>query len=256
MTSVHPAYRRALADAGRNLERQGAAAAAAPGTRRLEVCARGVTLSLLVEEAEPGLVRDARHAGAAGDEAAVVDRLCAVIAGRPLYEAVHHGVIRAEALLRDPDAPPPVAGIVSPRNADPIFALPLELIGALRALVGPLPVPPEKRGAWDDRPAAAWLVLGHETQAARVQAALEEAVRAAALDVPAPEVVEVRDGFRVVLAPREAAHRTALGRALIAIERAVQAALDPRLELQFESLGDRNRRAERIIRLGDHAAAQ
>jgi hypothetical protein len=212
-------------------------------------------LSLLADDAFPSLVRDARHTGASGDDEAVIDQLCAVMIGRPLYEAIHHGLVRVEAALRDADAPAPVPGVVSPRNADEIFDGAAALLRALRDLVGPLLVPPEQRGLWDDRPAPGWLALSRDDQLARAQSALDDAVRQLQIGVPAPEVVEIKDGVRIVIAPHEQDHRTPLGRALIAIERQVQAAVDPRLELQFESLNDRNRRAERVIRLtADHAA--
>ncbi|MGH9329194.1 MAG: hypothetical protein ACRD09_02025 [Vicinamibacterales bacterium] len=256
MNQVHPVYRRALAAAAARIEHRGEVAAAGPGTSRLAVAADGVSLTMLVEEAFPRLVRDARHEGASGDEEAVIDRLCAVMIGRPLYEAVHHGIVRVEAALRDASMPGPVPGVVSPRNAGPIFDRPSALLRTLRGLVGPLPVPPEQRSAWDDRPAPGWLALSREDQAARVHAAFADALHRMQIDIPVPEIVEITDGIRVVIAPHEADHRAPLGRALIAIERHVQATLDPRLELQFESLTDRNRRAERVIRLtSDHAAS-
>ena len=249
MTAVHPAYRRGLAHAVVRLQRSGRIDAAIAGTRCIAVRADNVSLALLVEEAEPGCVRDARHDGATDIEAALLDRFCALMIGRPLYEIVHHGVIRLEADLRDPAIPPPVPGIVLPQNADPIFALPLRLVRALRDVVGPLHLAPSQRGQWEDRPAPAWLSLTRAEQIERLHAALADAIRALAIDVPPPVVVDVKDGFRVVIAPPAADHRLALGPALMKIERAVQSTLDSRLELLFETAADRNHRAERLIKI-------
>jgi hypothetical protein len=246
---VHPAYRRALEQAGMRLERSGTVGAAAPATTRLEVCEQGVSLSLLVDDAEPGLVRDARHDGATGPAAAVLDRFCALTMGRPLYEVIHHGVVRLEADLRDHAAPPPVAGLVLPQNADSIFGLPLQLVRALRRQVGPFHLLPGQRGKWEERPGAAWLALSRAEQAARVETAFTEALRTLAIPVPLPEIVDVRDGYRIVIAPHAEEHRQTLGPALITIERALQRALDQRLELLFESAADRNRRVERLIKI-------
>jgi hypothetical protein len=249
MRTVHPAYRRALSESGRMLARCGRIDAVPPGTRRLVVQVDSVSLALLVDDALPPLVADARHDGATGLEAALLDRFCAVLAGRPLYEAVHHGVVRLEADLRDPTVPLPVDGIVLPQNADPIFELPLRLARALRELVGPSRLPPDQRGRWEDRPAPAWLALPPGQQAARVQAALDEAVPPLATVETPPRVVEVRDGFRVVIAVPSAEDRRTLGPALMRIERALQRTLDPRLELLLESAADRNRRTERLIKI-------
>jgi hypothetical protein len=246
---VHPAYRRALEQAGTRLERRGTVGAAAPAATRLEVCEQGVSLSLLVDEAEPCLVRDARHDGATGPAGALLDRFCALMVGRPLYEVIHHGVVRLESDLRDDAALPPVAGLVLPQNADPIFGLPLQFVRALRRHVGPFHLPPEQRGRWEERPGAAWLALTSDEQTARVQAALAEALRALAIPVPLPQIVEIRDGCRIVIAAHAVEERQVLGPALIAIERALQRALDQRLELLFETAADRNHRVERLIKI-------
>src|SRR5438045_3197704 len=102
MNQVHPAYRRAVTSARTCPAHRGVAAEATTGTSRLTVSDEGVSITMLVEDGFPGIVREARHEGASGDEEVVIDRLCTVMTGRPLYEAVHHGLVRVEAALRDP----------------------------------------------------------------------------------------------------------------------------------------------------------
>lgn len=92
----------------------------------------GISLTLTLANA-PETVSEA-HFSAPPDapESAVLDLLCAHAIGAPVREVVEHGLIFALQALRNPEAPAPVPGILTPRNAGDFFAIPLRLIAAVR----------------------------------------------------------------------------------------------------------------------------
>ncbi|WP_028466620.1 hypothetical protein [Nisaea denitrificans] len=94
--------------------------------------ADGMRLSLVLD-GENETVADARFtAPADAPEAAILDLLCAHAIGAPVREVIEHGLIFALQALRAPEAPSPVAGILTPRNAGACFKTPLRLIAAIR----------------------------------------------------------------------------------------------------------------------------
>ena len=127
---MHPAFRAAMAETAAAPRRQGPLAPPS-GSAVVQVSEDGVTLAVAVAEAD-GRIVAARHDGAADPAVrAVLDQLCRLIEGVPVQEAAEHGVAYAMEALLDHDQPPPVAGILTPRNAGPAFALPTRLVRAL-----------------------------------------------------------------------------------------------------------------------------
>ncbi|MEQ8331796.1 hypothetical protein [Nisaea sp.] len=102
------------------------------GAAAISVEAEGMRLSLVLD-GETETVTDARFmAPASAPEAAILDLLCAHAIGAPVREVIEHGLIFALQALRDPEAPSPVAGILTPRNAGACFKTPLEMVAAIR----------------------------------------------------------------------------------------------------------------------------
>ncbi len=208
----------------------------------------GATLCVVLGEG--GVVAKARHSGAAGALRALLDVLCEVMEGRPLQEAADHAVIRMEASLRDRSVPAPVEGLLTPRTAGSLFEAPERLVRVLyRERVAKTG---EKAGwnYWDDAAAEAWGALPEARKLEKAKAAVAEAARALGLPPEGIEVVEVMGGVRVVLAHTTVTAQTAFGASMMRIEGLVKKALDARIELQLESLEDRNRRAQRTARTG------
>ena len=223
---IHPAYRSALARLSAAPLHEGRIphqAAAADGEARL-----------LIAVDPQGIVTAAHHLGAVDEMRGLLEGLCGVLEGRSFQEGHDHGMIRLEAILRDRSVPSPVRGVLTPRNADPVFARPQKMLKDAYRAWG------VRAGwnFWDDSPGAAWLSL--PDRLARTQEVLTAGC--ASLGIPKVEVLEILQDCRIVLASAPVAPH------LIRLESLVKQQLDPRLEIQLESLEDRNRRAARTQR--------
>ncbi len=96
--------------------------------------AEGLTVSIAVS-GESGQERVSRmsHGGAASDaERAVLEQLCGFAVGATPREVVEHGLTYVLERLRDPQAPRPFGGILTPRSAGACFVRPRLLMKALR----------------------------------------------------------------------------------------------------------------------------
>lgn len=204
-----------------------------------------IVLSVTVDAA--GIVTAARHTGSKPAWKGVLDALCRVLLGRPLQEGGEHGLIRVMEALRDKSLPIPVKGILTPDNADPVFALPQRLIRAIfhhwAKATGWKPV----WNMWDDAPLPAWKALSEAEKTSRAQKALRIACRDLGLQEDA-EVVSVLNDVRLVLHFVQAKDKPPFAPGMIALELRLRHDLDPRLELQLEGLEDRNTRIQRTAR--------
>lgn len=243
---VHPAYRAAIAALAASPRHEGGAPKAPAGGLLVEAADGSAKLSVAVDK--EGLVLAAAHSGATGDLRGLLDGVCDLLPGRAFQEGHDHAVIRLEAKLRDHSVPSPVVGLVTPRNADPVFAKPQALLrAAYKTWL-------EKTGAkpgwnfWDDEPAPGWKALSGEEKLARSKAAVEESCRGLGVPLAGVEVLEVLGGCRIVLAATPETIKPSFAPRMLKLEQAVKAKLDPRIEVQLESLEDRNRRAERTQR--------
>lgn len=212
---------------------------------RVAVSLEGAHLECLVCKADQ-IVTDAVHRGASDTNRVLLDGLCSILRGRTLLEGHDHAVARLEYKLRDILSPHPVAGVITPENADPAFRFPQRLVRALyHAFCGPseAEVP---RNNWDDSPTAAWADLDMADKLERAGFVLEGALTELGLPPKSCKIVDVRDGVRLVVAwSPEAA---SLSHHLIKLERVVRRTLDARLELQMESKTDQNKRVARTKR--------
>ncbi|HEX4048188.1 MAG TPA: hypothetical protein VH309_10160, partial [Elusimicrobiota bacterium] len=238
---LHPAYRAALERLSARPRFEGPAPAAPAGGLVVEADEGGARLA--VAAGADGVVAAAAHSGAAGALRGALDGLCGLLPGRPLREGRDHALIRLEALLRDRSVAAPAAGLVTPRNADPVFAVPEKLIRAAyrdwAAKTGAEP----GWNFWDDSPSDAWLKLTAEERLSRAKAAVLEACRELGVPEAGVEVLDVLNGCRLVLAAAPETVKPGFAPRLMRLEERVKSKLDPRLELQLESLEDRNRRA-------------
>ncbi len=193
--------------------------------------ADGAILALLVEPAA-NLIREARHRDAARPEqAALLDRFCALIEGLPILEASDHGTIRLEARLRDSAAGRPVPGVISPEASWSGFALPRTLIrGALAAYR-------EKTGFssqdndFDPGATEEWMSLDDKARRQKL---------AAAIDAGEAVVTAIEHDVRVVVRFAAAMAGCDKQRRMMKMEQAVKADVEPRLELYLEELKDAN----------------
>lgn len=242
---LHPAYRVAVEKLAAAPRREGAAPGAPAGGLVVEAAEGPAVLAVAV--GADGLVADARHRGASGVLRGLLDGLCEFLPGRPFQEGRDHAVVRLEASLRDRSVPAPARGVVTPRTADPAFAVPERLVRAAyrdwAAKTGAKP----GWNFWDDRPAAAWLALTAAERMSRAKAAVSEGCRAVGA-AGGVEVLEILNDCRLVLAATPETLKPEFAPKMLRLEGLVKAKLDPRIEIQLESIEDRNRRAERTQR--------
>lgn len=235
---VAPAYRDAVRAAAGTIAHEGGLDEYS-GTAAYEATVGVTTLAVAVDESHR--IVAASHRGQRGRaERAVLDVLCRLLPGLSVQEARDHGAVRLEHVLRDVKAPSPVAGIVMPKNADPLFAEPAALLRALAeryvAATGYAP-------GWNyftTRPAQRWLGLDEEGR----RAALAPLVGAAALECGLREedvrIARVERVTRVTVAFREDIPAAAHGPFLLALERLAHRELDPTIQIFSIELKDAN----------------
>lgn len=242
---IHPAYKKGIAALSAAPKHEGASAA--PAGVLLVEAADGAA-KLFVAVAADGMVKEARHSGAKAELRGLLDGVCDLLPGRTFQEGADHALIRLEAKLRDHSVPAPVVGLLTPRNADPVFAQPLAMLRA--AYKQWLAKSGAKPGwnFWDDTPAAAWSALSQEEKLRRSKDAVAAACKELSISTQGVEVLEVLGGCRIVLAANPETIKPTFAPQMLHLESRVKAKLDPRMEVQLESLEDRNRRAVRTQR--------
>lgn len=196
---------------------------------------------------EKGLVTQAKHAGFKGAERAVMDRFCSQLERRSLQEGFEHGAIRTEVSLRDPSKPPKVKGLVTADTADPVFHTPIKLIREIWKNYVNAKGEKPGRNFWRDPVPGAWLALEVPEKMKRAQIALTECGREFGLQ-PDVLVTNVLNDTRFVLSYKQAADKPDFGRHMIKLERKLREKFGFEVELQLESIEDRNRREERTKR--------
>lgn len=189
-----------------------------------------------------GRVLRARHSGATGPTAALLDIFCQVAEGRPLLEIVEHGVMRTERLARFRHAKAPVPGLVTTKNAGPAFVW---LESFVQARFRPL-LNSGERNRWDDPVGPQWSLASNEERLALVNEEIPDLALMIGWQDSLPKAVQVEHDSRVVLSYESTRTKAAQsGSALMALERLLKETVEARLELVLESLEDRNRREER-----------
>lgn len=219
--------------------RAGDAAAIAAEGEAFAAEADGRRLSLVLRR---GRIVGAAHQGVTDPaEARVFDAFCEVIESLPIQEAADHAGHHVMARLRAPDEAPPVPGIVTPWNADPLYRRPMRLIRRIRADHAARRRAPATENFWNPAISKDWLRRDPADQRARVAALLETFLAERGLAPGSLVAVGVEGNIRVLLAFSEAVdyrHKPAL---LMDFERRLRAATGDRLEVFAEELADANR---------------
>ncbi|MGE3760114.1 MAG: hypothetical protein AB7H97_20280, partial [Pseudobdellovibrionaceae bacterium] len=202
---------------------------------------------LAVALGDKGLVTEAKHKGFTGIKRPLMDALCGVLQGRSLHEGAEHCGIRLEAILRDPSKPVKVKGLLTPETADPMFALPQKLVRQIFADYVKTNKIEVKRNFWRDPVPAQWLDLPYETKLKEAQKVLNEGCAAFGLQSDVA-VTEVKGDARFFLNYKQDKTKPDFGRHMIKLEHWLRNKLQFEVDLQLESIEDRNRREERTKR--------
>jgi hypothetical protein len=201
----------------------------------------GVELSVTVNSADKRLIiRVAHHSGARSEpERIVLDRLCAVIEGRPFQEAADHGAIYAVAAL--PELRTPVHGISSPRNAGAPFVLAERLLRqAHSAACKQLNVGP-RENAWYVKPGMDWLRKNEMEQAATIKPMIAEYLRANGYTENDLWICRIERGTRVTIAFADRVPYAAKPQLMMALEQKLREHTGDPLELFMEDMKDANK---------------
>lgn len=237
--AVSPCYRKALLEAEKPLAHAfEGILPPAPGETWSSASLDDIRLHLRVTA--DGMVTAALHEST-GLYRPLLDRFASLLLRRPLQEGAEHGVIRLERALRDPQEAPPVKGVVTPENSDPLFSVPLKLIRELAARGG--------KNAWRDPLPEQWVSLPTEEKEKKAAEALALCLRELGLPDPGIELIGVKSDRRFVIAYPSSPANKYWHYHLIDFERALRARLGFELELQLEDIADRNKRVERTKRM-------
>ncbi len=236
---LNPIYAAAIAQAAADVRHEGEhRPGAAVGVSAL---VDGTALWLSVDPTTHVITR-ATFTSAPADLRGLMERLCSMIEGMPVLDAADHGVQHLELGLRDHWSHRPVPGIVTPVSADSCFGVPLALVRAAlheyRCATGYA----EQRSAHDPGPGPRWRGLDAAARTAEIRTILDACADShggAAGDIA---LVAIELDVRLLLRVQDPLLARGGPAMVFAVEQALRAAIDPRLEVVLEEIRDRNRK--------------
>jgi hypothetical protein len=187
-----------------------------------------------------GVVVEARHHGAVGDECGALDELCTIMLQRPLREAADHGLIRLEYTLRNRSLSPPVPGIINAERVNSGFRRLTRLVRDLNAKYVEMLGERVEQSAFTDIPQAAWLALSPNLQSEAASRVLRRVLLESHARADDARVFGLEQGERVMIVFHESV--SAMDKAQIALhfEVALQTECEPTLQVFLADLRDEN----------------
>lgn len=213
----------------------------ADGLSRHRAEADGLTITIGVDPARDRIVTAARDGDASVAEQVVLEQLCRYALGATPRELVEHGLTHVIERLRDLEAPRPVAGILTPRNAGPCFERPRKLMRALRAVYV------ETVGSFEgdndfDRPfSESWLATDPGVKRERLGGLVDAYRQNAGLTASFMEIFEIDEYDRVVVMFGDGVDVWDKPPHLLALERWLRQETGERIEVFVEIAKDSNR---------------
>lgn len=242
MADVHPAFAGRLAKALLSLDHEGPLPAL-DDTAKPYLATKGtVTLSVAISSgAGRATVVAARHQGGATPaQRASCDSFCRLIEGMPIQEVAEHGAVHLIEMLRDPAAPAPVLGILSPRNAGDIFLLAEALIRDIYRAYENDSGAARGWNQWNPKISGEWLSLSKEDQANRLKPLLLSSASKNQLAADDIWISDIERGLRVVLSFAANVPAESKPGILMGLERDLRNATGIRLEVYVEEMNDIN----------------
>jgi len=174
-------------------------------------------------------------------ERAVLEQLNQFAIGATPRELVEHGLTYVIERLRDLNAPRPVAGILTPRNAGPCFERPRSLMRALRAVYIEANGPFEGDNDFDRPFSEAWLATDPDVKRNRLGALVEMYRKTVGLAASSMEIFEIDQYDRVVVMFDDDVDVWDKPPHLLALERWLRQETGERIEVFVEIAKDSNR---------------
>ncbi len=234
---AHPAYREGLRKAYGAMSRRGEIAAG-EGAVLLEATRGGTRLMALVDPSGH-VIRKAAHGGEASPaEQGLMDAFCGLLEGVTVQEASDHSCIYLEDRLRDYSLEPPVAGVVTPENADPLFRLPMEIVRGLLEAYRDRTGYSDTENFFVRPPSDEWKALSKDEKILKLKGVFDDVPYEGARSGGILDIVEISDDFKVTVRFRAELESLKKQELLMKLERAAKANLDDTLQLSMEELKD------------------
>lgn len=235
--SVHPVYREGLRKASQFRLHEGLLHREF-GVELLRASHEDVLLMVLIEPEHPaGTVKKARYQGPVSDiQRGLLEVLCRIMEGKPILECSDHAAIYLEHELRDHSQPPPVPGIITPENADPVFAVPTLLVRNLMAEYRQRTGFAATVNFYESLPSAQWQALSEDERIRRVKIALDHHQAGRGMEVASLE------GLKRIVVKFSGEHDSSTKqRQLIQVENYIKSTIDPALQLYMLPKLDQNK---------------
>ncbi len=231
---IRPVYAKLLAQAQSSHRHEGRLEEA-PDAVLVEATHEGVTLMVRINPSTH-VVREAAYQGTmTGVSRGLMEMLCGLLVGRPIQEGSDHAAIRLENALRDSTLQPPVPGIVTPRSADPMFALPERLVRDVEAAYRRQTGAKVARNFYHDPASLGWRALPPEGRTAQVAGAIARHPSGRGV-----ELLSVDGEQRVVVRFAEPLDPSTQRCRLLALEAFLTKTVEPTIQLYLEPRLDAN----------------
>lgn len=235
---VGPIYREAVRIAAGRIAHEGELNVP-HGCTRFAAERDGVTLAVAVDSTHR--IAAAAHEGTRlRQDRTVMDVLCTLLNGITVQEASDHGVLQVERALRA-DGERPVAGIVLPQNADPVFIRPADLVRDVAAAYAVATGYAPGRNTFTRRASTAWLELARDGKLERLQGVLDAGALEAGLKPGDVRVANIEHHLKVTIAFHETVDVGRKPKALMDLERIVRREIEPSIQLYSIELKDANK---------------
>lgn len=233
--TIHPLYAKAVQQAAKSRAFEGALKEEA-GLVLAQSARQGITLAALIEPKKHSVQKVAYQGAATEAQRGLLEGLCRWMVGKPILECGDHAVVFLEYEFRDHSMPRPVGGIVTPENADAMFALPTALVRGLLTDYRQKTAFKSIENTYDLPISDAWRKLSQEERMKKIQSEIErhplgDGVHVERLETPKRVVVGFREG--ITSADKQAR--------LLKLEDHLKRALEPTLQLYVEPKPDANK---------------
>ena len=185
------------------------------------------------------IISQASHQGCSSiPQKGVLDEFCRIITGLPLLEAADHGVILLEDQLRDHSFDRPVPGIVLPKNADPIFKLPLLLIREVLSQHRKATKFDSNINFYLHESSTEWTQLSNNDRFDKLNKFLVEFCERFPFQTKDIEFVKISKNGKVIMTMNENIDRKEKPRYILQLEMAIQEKIEPTLRLYLQEKKD------------------